>query len=398
MERSVGYWACAVPLWLVFASKAIELTRAWHDPMRRAVCATLLSCAAIPTLTAPAAMGAVNDLSGVPNLGIFVVFSLGITLAASVQVLVVYWQEPDGQSAVVARRWIAGYGGVLLGMSGLFWAGEAPVERRTDFETFYADTPYISEFVLLYLTAQAVAMVSVSRRCLRWARLAGDPWLRRGLRLIATGAAFGAGMSVARGLAMAARWLGGNWDVLNTRVSVLCTLLGLLLGVLGFALPAWAGHLVGPREALRSYRGYRELYPLWNALRTAVPTIVLPARIPWWSVQLRLTRRLAEINDGRLVVWPLTDQRVALRARRLGRQAGLSAAEQSAAVEAALLKGALDARRAGADGGSAKEPPPEPADPVAVPGGLSELEWLTLVGRAFAGAVATAAALPRSTA
>lgn len=393
MARSLAYWACALPLWILFAAKLAGLRRARRDLMRRAVCATIFSCAAILTVSAPLTLGAINDLVGVPNAAFLVSFSLVVVLAASVRILVVYWQEPGDTATAnrIAKRWILGYGLVVLAMALLFWAGDAPVERPTDFETYYATTPFMAEFVLLYLAAQAVALFSVIRGCQRWARLAGDPWLRRGLRLIIIGSVFGLGVSASRGTAMAARWFGTNWDALNTAVSVVCAMAGLTLGALGFALPAWGEHLTRIREGVESYRDYRALHPLWNALRTAVPTIVLPARIPWWDPHVRLTRRLAEINDGRLAVWSRTDAHVARRARALGQRRRLSPVELAAVIEAALLKGALTApvaRRAepARDPAAVPVPAPEPesARTASAVDGLDEREWLTRVSRAFA--------------
>lgn len=382
-ERTIGYWACAAPLWVVFVTKLVGLRKARHDPMRRAVCATVFSCAAILTASAPDTIGAVNEVTGVPNLAFVVNFSLVIVLAASVRVLIVYWQEPNDRATTIAKRWIAGYCVVVLGMAGLFWLGSAPVERRTDFETYYATTPYIAQFVLLYLGAQALAMVSVIRGCVRWARLTDDPWLRRGLHLITFGSVCGLGVSGLRGLAMAARWCDGNWDALNTRASVACAMAGLTFGAIGFALPAWADLHAHARSWLSTYRSHRALYPLWDALRTSVPSIVLPARIPWWNPHLRLTRRLAEINDGRLALRPSADQRVARRALDLGRAADLSPSDLAATVEAALLKGALAARQSGTPTPDVGAPPPDPLLASEAPADLGELEWLTRVSRAF---------------
>ncbi|GAB2875303.1 MAB_1171c family putative transporter [Streptomyces mayteni] len=389
MARSLGYWACAAPLWILFAAKLAGLRKPPRDRMCWAVCATVFACAAILTTSAPATLGALDDLAGVPNVSFVVSFSLVVVLAASVRILIVYWREPGdaAHANTIARRWILGYGLVVLAMVILFWAGDAPVERRTDFETYYATTPLIAAFVLLYLGAQAVALVSVIRGCRGWARLAGDPWLRRGLWLITVGSVCGLGVSTLRGTAVAARWFGTNWDALNTVASVVCAMVGLTLGALGFAIPAWGGHLARLRDWLESYRDYRAVYPLWNALRTAVPTIVLPARIPWWDPHVRLTRRLTEINDGRLALWPRTDQRVAEAARAMGRERGLTAVDLEAVVEAALVKGALAGLAAQPRPGAVEDRPksvPESARTARAVDGLDEREWLTRVSRAFA--------------
>jgi hypothetical protein len=340
------------------------------------------------TFSAPETIGFVNRVSGVPNLGILIAFCLVVVLGAAARILIVYWHDPSERLTV--RRWQLVYGAIIVGLVVLFSVGDAPVERRTDFETYYATTPYIVEFTLLYLIAQMVALVSVIRRCWQWAHVAGQPWLKLGLRLIAFGATCGMGVSITRILAVVARWFDANWDYLNSRASVVCALAGLTVGAFGFALPAWGDRLTRVYGWANRVRAYRQLYPLWDAMRRAIPAIVLPAPIPWWDFDVRLTRRLAEINDGRLALRSFTDPDVSARAVRLGQEAGLTGADLDAVVQAAGIRAALTAKAASLP--SRAESGTEHRHAHGGSDGIGELAWLCKVARAFTHSAVVAAA------
>lgn len=383
-DRTLAYWSCAAVAWIIFTFRLRDLLRAPRDRMRWAVCATLFACASIMTWSAPAAISALNQASGIPNLAALVSFSLVVVLGAAARVLVAYWQNDADRASAIARRWLIAYSLVILALVILFALGDAPVERRTDFEVYYATTPYIAQFVLLYLTAMAVALVSVAWRCWHWSRTVGPPWLRRGLRLIAVGSVFGIGVSTSRTMAVVARWFGGNWDALNVSVAAVLAVCGLAVAATGFALPAWGGHLSRAAGWAGRYRAYRRLYPLWDALRRATPAIELPTRIPWWDLELRLTRRLTEINDGRLALRHHIAPGVTERARRRGQEAHLTGIDLDAAVEAARLQAALAAKKAGLTFPVPADEPHQNTSRAA--DGTSELAWLDALARAFTSA------------
>src|ERR1035438_547834 len=75
------------------------------------------------------------------------------------------------------------------------------------------------------------------------------------------------------------------------------------------------------------------------------PEVVLDAsatkRLPLRDLDFLLPRLIIEIRDGQRVLQPLADPATAEQAEKLGREAGLSSDELSAAVEAAILQSAI---------------------------------------------------------
>src|SRR6185312_14606632 len=80
----------------------------------------------------------------------------------------------------------------------------------------------------------------------------------------------------------------------------LCVL-SLSMVAVGAAMPAWAKYLArDPSSLVRARRAYRQLEPLWSALRAAAPEIALEQRTR--NAEVRLYRRVIEIRDGILTV------------------------------------------------------------------------------------------------
>ncbi len=212
----VNYASCAV-LWLGLAAKAPDLVRHRRDPYLRAICAVLALAGLCFLLGAPPTVGAVNDLSGVPNLAAPLTYASVTAYSAAAQVLVVHWRGGPRVRAV-ARRWMLAYALVVLGIAVSFALGDAPVERRTDLDLYYATTPFIGQMIVLYLLGHLTAVTVTTVSALRWARRVRGP-LRLGLTVLGAGALCNAGYSLSKLAAVAARWTGRDWQVLVTDVS-----------------------------------------------------------------------------------------------------------------------------------------------------------------------------------
>ncbi len=236
----------------------------------------------------------------------------------------------------------------------LFALGDTPVERPVDFEVYYANTPYIREMVVLYLVAHTVAGVLVTTLCRRWlAGVAGSVWLRRGLRILIVGFLSNLTYDAVKLIGIIARWNGQDWDFLVVKVAPLVGLVSTVGVATGFIVP-----LVGPRlsDRLTDLRTHARLRPLWTALRAATPDISRGLPLHWWALDLRLTRRIAEIHDGRLALRAYRDPSIEAMAAVRAREAKLPAEEAEAVTEAAVLAAAMELKRCNV------HPPSRPAD------------------------------------
>ncbi|PZG84239.1 hypothetical protein C1I97_34210, partial [Streptomyces sp. NTH33] len=293
MSGLINYVSCGV-LWLGLVVKAPDLLRHWRDPYLRAICAVLGLAGSCFLLGAPPTVGAVNRLSGVPNLAAPLTYASITAYSAASQVLVVYWR---GGARVhrVARRWIVAYALVLAGIATAFALGEAPVERRTDLDTYYATTPFIAEMIVLYLVGHLAAVSVTTVSSVRWAREV-DGWLRAGLLVLGLGSLCGAGYSVTKLVAVVARWCGRDWSELGTDVSPAAAGLGALLTSAGILVP-----LAGPRlaECRRARRTYARLEPLERELDGVLTRRRLRLPRPRWaSSGTRLMWRQTSIHNA----------------------------------------------------------------------------------------------------
>ncbi|MFI6009175.1 MAB_1171c family putative transporter [Streptomyces sp. NPDC051243] len=293
MSGLVSYVSCAV-LWLGLLVKAPDLIRHRHDPSLRTICAVLGLAGLCFFLGAPPTVGAVNRLSGVPNLAAPLTYVAITAYSAASQILVAVWRGGPGAHRTI-RRWVLAYCGVVLGIATLFVLGEAPVERRTDLDTYYATTPYLREMIVLYLAGHLTAVTVTAVSALRWAREVRG-WLRAGLVTLGVGAVCGTGFSVSKLVAVVARWSGLDWSALDAEVARSAAALGALLVVAGVLLP-----LAGPRltEWRRAWRTYVRLAPLERELDGVLARRSLRLPHPRWaSPTTLLIWRRTSIHNG----------------------------------------------------------------------------------------------------
>ncbi|MBM7087657.1 hypothetical protein JTP67_03585 [Streptomyces sp. S12] len=260
MNGLINYVSCGM-LWLGLLVRAPDLLRHRRDPYLRAICAVLGLAGLCFALGAPPTVGAVNRLSGVPNLAAPVTYAAITAYCAASQVLIVHWRGGPRVHRT-ARCWILAYAGVVLGIAVTFTLADAPEERRTDLDTYYATTPWIAQMIVLYLLAHLVAVTVTTVSSLTWARRVRGR-LRVGLTLFGAGSLCGAGYSVAKLVAVGARWTGRDWPALGTAVSPAAAGLGAVMTVTGVLVP-----LVGPRvtDWRTARRTYARLAPLERVL------------------------------------------------------------------------------------------------------------------------------------
>ncbi|MPY51036.1 MAB_1171c family putative transporter [Streptomyces acidicola] len=360
-----SYYIPAVAMAVVLAVKTPALLRGWRDPLLRSVCALLTLASLVFCFAAPPTIAEVNRVTGITNVSAPLVYVLLCALSASCLVLIINWRGgPPEVTRRLSRRWIAGYGAVSVAIVVLFALGDAPVERLRDLDTYYANTPFIREMIVLYLAAFSVAGVATVVMCWRWA-LQVRGWLRAGLLIIALGFLSNVPYSAAKFAAVVARWNGGNLDDLSTYVAPVLASAGAQISAVGFALPL-ACQRIG--DSWTTWSTYRRLDPLWRELRPVADQGERAVRIAWWSpVQLRVTQRESDIHDGMLHLHPYFDSEVRARAYDAAVASGSAPDHARAEADAAMVTVAVRARAADPEGriissaGTGAAPTPTPS-------------------------------------
>ncbi|MEU6367029.1 DUF6545 domain-containing protein [Streptomyces sp. NPDC046931] len=313
-----------------------------RDWLLSSICSLLFLGAGVQFTTAQSTIVLVNRGTGVPNIAAPLDYMLLVAFSGASIVLVLNWRGGTGtaQARHLSRITIAAYGTVVVLIAVLFALGDAPVEQRTRFDLYYATTPFIREMILLYLTAHAVASLSVGHLCRRWSREVHGT-LRTGLRVLAAAYLMHfVGYDAMTAAAVVGRWTGHTWDVLITIARTVIAP-SAILGATGFVLP-----LIGRSTAVR----YWQLAPLARTVRPVQGAPgPEPPPLPWWkpSVHLRLTRRQTYISDRILACRDHFDPRIRDEAHRLALADNATGDEAEAIAEAALIVVAVECHSAG---------------------------------------------------
>ena len=356
--NAVLYPLCAGVAWVSLLFKLLGRGR---GPAAAAVALFYLFMGLTFTISDPRVWGWIGQVSGVPNLALLLSQGSVIGVAATQLAALTSWELSADEARPKVRNQVYAFAGVVAAMAGLFALADLNTEDTTTAVIRYADNWRYALYLLLYVTAFAVAQYFILVHCLRYARAVEGRWLRRGLRLAAIGAVGGLVYVAARYADVLAAPLGldpSAWEP----VARLGAGLGAILALVGWSVPGWGPQVLALRDWLRDYRAYRDLYPLWSALCRANPDIALdPAagRTAVRDLDFRLHRRVVEILDGRRWLRPDVT-------------AVAAGDDQRAHAEAAAIAAALAARdRVGA----ASAPAVDPSD--------TDTAWLVRVARAF---------------
>ncbi|MEU0391599.1 DUF6545 domain-containing protein [Streptomyces sp. NPDC006208] len=345
----------AAALSIVLVVKLPSLVRRWRSPVVRSVNAVIFLQAAAFFFSAPPTITLVNETTGVSNFSIVLVYCILSAHSCACRVLMENWRE-DAQVLPHTRRrvrcWLWGHGVVTILLIGCFVLGEAPVERRRDFETYYADTPFIREMVLLCMLAVTAAATAAAAACWKWARdirrerperrTPAGGLLRIGLTVLAVGFLTNVTYGMAELAAVVAAWSGRDWKPLN-RAAVSFACLGTLLVAVGFLIPIvgpWITRLFGPLWTLRA------LGPLRRTIcRDGGPRGPVRLSTPWNAGPgRRLTDRMTDIHDRMLELGAYCSEEVRADAYARAREGGRTEAESVAFGLAAMFTAAVDAR------------------------------------------------------
>ncbi|MGW2744764.1 MAB_1171c family putative transporter [Streptomyces sp. NPDC001450] len=303
-DMAGSFAAYAVPaalLAVAFVIKLPLLRRAWQDPILRATALLLGIGAVVFASLPPGNLHRINEITGVPNFAGLWVYSLLTAYCGACLWLIITWREPP--SAVRTRRtrtvWMV-YGAIVLGLWATFLLGDHQVERLRDLDTYYANTPWMREFALLYLVAHMVSALVAAGILWAWFKEVEDTWLRRAVVFLQVAYALGLIFDVAKLAAIGARWSGRDWDWLSTYVAPPFAIAEAGLVAVGF-IAGQAGPVVDEhRDVVRTHR---RLKPLWQAMLTVTPPAA-PATGRVSGAALRLELRRAAINDGLLKLSP----------------------------------------------------------------------------------------------
>ncbi|MGW0862939.1 MAB_1171c family putative transporter [Streptomyces sp. NPDC002611] len=353
---SVSFWLPIGALTVALVIKLPSLVKMWRDPMLRAVGGLLLFACAVFVFASPAVIGWTNRVTGVPNIAAPLVYSLLTALCASWLLLIVAWRNGLSDRSASTRRaarWVVfAYAGVVVALWVLFWLADVPVERRQDLDTYYANTPFMREEILLYLLAHTVACSITARLIWNWVRTDGlDAWLRWGLRFLGVGYATNLLFDAAKLTAVIARLTGNNLDWLSTYLAPSAACLSATMVATGFIIPHGGQYL---HERWRIRLAHWQLRPLYLLLRTVNGGGAPFA--PRATGELRLIRRETYIRDVLLQLSRHLDEELRERSYDAALGLGFEAGRAKALAAAVMILDAVDARERAPQSDSAASP------------------------------------------
>lgn len=384
------YGVLAVISWSAFLYKFRDLLRDWRNRELRLVCLSIATFATPFVVASPWLYVRIDRLLGITNIATLVVYCSVAICITCFLALLVSWSSAQNR----VRMWhrlIVSYAVVTVAaMITFFSLGDvSDGEHHVDFDTHYAETPYITEFLLVYQLLYTVGMVGLLKMCWRYSKVVDRVWLRRGLRTIAAAAIAGLGYGPIKVITLVWDLVGTSpLGTVNNVVAPMCASVSAWLFSLGFTMPAWGVGFDRARERARNYIAYRRLHPLWVALTRAFPEVVLfpdlhpdnPRRaLRDDDLAFLVNRQVIEIRDGQLALQPYFDRAVAQSARDITAARKVPADQVEAIIEAAQIKAALQALK---DGGDPTHAADVPHDPAA--GDMTgERDWLIRVADAF---------------
>ncbi|MFI6204926.1 MAB_1171c family putative transporter [Streptomyces sp. NPDC051041] len=341
------WWIPAGVLAAALAIKLPTIVRFRGDPLLRAVGGLLLLACAVFVFVAPSTIAWVNRVTGVPNISAPWVYSLLTAFCGSCLLLIIAWRNGLSDRSAATRRatrWVVSvYSGVIVALWVLFVLADVPVERLRDLDTYYANTPFMREEILLYLLAHTTAVLITSKLIWNWVRTDGlDAWLRWGLTFLGVGYAMNLLFDAAKLTAVVARWTGHDLDWLSMTVAPAVACLSAVLIAVGFILPHAGQYLSDRRRVRRAHRELRPLYLLMRSVGGGGIPFVLRA-----GPELRLTRRETFIRDVLLPLARHIDEDLRRRSYAAALALGHPPDRAKALAAAVAVADAVDARLAG---------------------------------------------------
>jgi hypothetical protein len=226
--------------------------------------------------------------------------------------------------------------------------------------------------VYLYAAYLGAVLMSAAVALIRLIRSAARRLLRMALTVALLVSVFGVAYAVCMAAYLASYHLGGPLSPASEGpLARTLYLLATAAFLAGIAIPPIGQWLEAAAGWCRRYHQYQRLFPLWQALYTAMPSIAIDPRptrpaslLTVRGLSFHLYRRVIEIRDGQLLLRPF----------------GLPAPDgpPDAVAAASAIRAALAAQAAGSARSTTG------TDVTALPRDLGEeVRWLTAVSAAY---------------
>ncbi|MEU4654763.1 MAB_1171c family putative transporter [Streptomyces sp. NPDC023723] len=373
--RTLCFAIAALSSYAALGYRLGQVRRNRRDSAYRILVATLLLQCLTFTMGA-VAMGD-GSLLGVGNLAILLMHLSAVAFCVCAQIILLHWAASEAEAARRSRYWLVTGIALDVLLTVLFLVADGTGRPASDFDTG-SGRPLVLTYLLLFIVSQAVPCVTIFRQCGPYARMTDKPSLRQALRLLSVAAVVLFLYCTARTVNILTAAAGldiGAW----TLASNLFSAAGIAILSISLTKPSWGGPAVRLLDWADNYRSYRVLYPLWRDLYESSPDIVLePPGSAVSDLDYRLHRRVVEIRDGWRDLRPYIDRRVN---GADGPGAEASAESRQAFAEAARIRQALHAKRAGTvpeDNMDAADFEDRDSDNFA-----AETAWLTQVATAY---------------
>ncbi|QNE76814.1 hypothetical protein F0344_21300 [Streptomyces finlayi] len=366
---------CAALALSAFVEKA-RVMRVGYSAVRLALAESYFLLLVIGLLSVPVVWAETNRVVGTENFSGLVTQTCVILVTVCQQLVLLRLSHERLTAYRKAIFPLIGLGVTLTAMTTLFFAVPMKSAEPSGFGTqAAAQNPW---YLAFFLVAFAVGQTNIGITCRRHAHIPPSVWLRRGLGLIAMTLPLSLVFVACGVIGIFAERMGvpaARWEPM-AQVSLI--MVGIMQAV-GWVLPDIGKRVAAVRQWAGHRRALRVLKPLHHAVTAGAPELVIPMKCSA-GLNARLYRVMIEIRDAQWALRAWMDPALADTLRRLGADAGLSGEELAAAVEAAQIRAAIEAKDVG-------DLPPEPVEtPLsAEPGDLAaELVFQCRLARFFA--------------
>ncbi|GAU69651.1 Syd protein [Streptomyces sp. NBRC 110611] len=375
--KTLCFVIAALSSYAALAYRLCQVRRSRRENAYRTLVITLLLQCLTFTMGAIAMGG--GSFLGVGNLAILVMHVSAVAFCVSAQIILLRWATTAEEAVRRTRYWLVT--GIALNalLTALFFIADGPGRPASDFSTG-SGQPLVLIYLLVFIVSQALPCVTIFRQCGPYARMASKASLRQALRMLSVAAVILFLYCLARTVNILTAACGIDIGVWQLAASVFSAV-GIVVLSLSLTISSWGASAAKLLRWARSYRSYRALYPLWRDLYESSPDIVLePPGASVSDLDYRLHRRVIEIRDGWRGLRPYID-----RSAHGADGAGPGASDESrqAFAEAAQIKQALRAKRAGTipdDNKDAGDFEDHDTDNF-----TAEVAWLTRVASAYRG-------------